>query len=120
MRELKFRVWDSTDKVMDYEPYFTTGSLNANFNDTNLIFMQWTGLTDRQGVEIYEGDIVNDNDRYWYVVEYLAGSFCGKPVHAPGMRGRTRTDKKPLGYLPAMMEVIGNIYQNPELLKEQL
>lgn len=75
----------------------------------DLFLMQSTGLKDKNGVEIYEGDIFRFGDRN-YVVIYNLGSF-----------GCFEDDKYfPLGEIFYRNgEVIGNIYENPELLERE-
>lgn len=70
-REIKFRVWDVENKEMlevqelDFEPTFYGGRIairpdqyNDYFDTEDMILMQYTGLKDKNGKEIYEGDIV--------------------------------------------------------------
>lgn len=70
--------------------------------------MQFTGLTDRNGVEVYEGDLLSI-DPFLQVV-YLDGGFC---FYNPAFTGADRLSQDRVGRL----SVIGNIYQNPELLE---
>ena len=74
---------------------------------------QWTGLKDQNGVEIYEGDILyfepyktHSNDR---VVEYIDGAYHGRLVR--------NGYSKLLAECVYETKVIGNIYENPELLE---
>lgn len=81
---------------------------------------QFTGLMDKNGAEIYEGDILKWSNGRSYVVKFWEGMFyasveeCndgflgGFPLHA-------LTD-----YEDRRCEIVGNIYDNPELLKEEL
>ncbi len=101
------------------------------FSLDDIELMQYTGLKDSKGVEIYEGDIVkNDNDVN--LVIYFDDKECGfrqstnfknpKIVNAPLYpQDRKRFNEPQYTNLPLNFngkEVIGNIYENPELLKK--
>lgn len=78
---------------------------------------QYTGFTDINGVKIFEGDIVKITDKYGksevYVVEFYMGAFA---LRRMDVEYRLQFIDFPLRYYD--FEVIGNIYGNPELLKE--
>ena len=105
MREIKFRAWqDYGDgrKYMLYDRDDLVEFFDATLGDP---IMQYTGLKDSKGVEIYEGDIIKYLSSYYGIVKFYNGSF---------VRGNDN------GYADIdgeNSEVIGNIYENPELLK---
>lgn len=133
MRELKFRAWTRRKPSMPWSQKFVaitgngeqmvpiggtfTGVWHILGDDAEgLIIEQYTGLKDKNGEEIYEGDIV----------EYMTCYFGNEKRHRKVVEwGEWDSDDfgEPhnLGYfdLNEYMEVIGNIHENPELLEEE-
>jgi hypothetical protein len=100
MREIKFRVWDNHNHVI-----IEVGKDLLNYQGFEI--MQYTGLKDKNGKEIYEGDIVKtENKTYNFEVIFSNGCF--------GILDRTAT------LIPfwqvKVFEVIGNIYENYNLI----
>jgi uncharacterized phage protein (TIGR01671 family) len=117
MRDIKFRAWDREEVYynqydenssrMIYGITFNTPKIYTRFDLFDL--MQYTGLKDRNRVEIYEGDIVKIGEEL-FVVEYYKGCFqLSKQVS-------TGTFRMFLYKNIDDLEVVGNIYENPELL----
>jgi len=108
MEEIKFRAWDKTWKKMG-----NVTQLDLPHNDRDFILMQYTGLKDNNDKKIYEGDI-------------LKHEFCypgiGKVIYeAPSFRVIGDDNDIWLGHCAKnRRKVIGNIYENPELLKEKI
>jgi len=133
MRQIKFRAWDKGCKLMWNNAYILCDSIECaglknnnkactSDHENRFILMQYTGLLDKNKVEIYEGDII----KCWYgtgIVTYLVSGFClENPNHhwkynpkvshpqsifaldGPGFRVNTK--------------IIGNIYENKELLED--
>ena len=113
-REIKFRAWDKKEKVMreQGEIYFNHGLPNTFDIWDSYELMQYTGLKDRNGKEIYEGDIVNYNKEGFHnglngFVEWFgSGFYIAKHIPLFSIVEKFKTD----------IEIIGNIYQNPEIL----
>lgn len=109
MREIKFRAWDTEKNLM----FKNVSSIQRD----GIEVMQFTGIKDKNDVEIYEGDIVN-------------GSFTGSlPKRNQSITGTVCFDQgvfflnnntgiQALRLFDQGIEVIGNIYENPELLEK--
>lgn len=90
MRELKFRAWDLVAKKFYHVDIFNLHILAENCDD----LQQYTGLKDKNGKEIYEGDILRSD------------------VHiVKGLRGMAGVN--------SILAIIGNIHENPKLLEEK-
>ena len=121
-REIKFRAWRISSK--EYVGFYSIGLYmfdngeiyHGNLNVTkNYILEQFTGLTDKNNKEIYDGDIIrvcNNNNGYFEVIflnQYVGGWNLKNPQHK---------DTISLGAIKqSEIEVIGNIHESPELLE---
>jgi len=109
-RNIRFRAWDK-----EYENMTTAFLINPvtgmPTNDVgmmvHLILMQFTGLKDKNGKEIYEGDIVNTNNETPFIVKY-DNTCCAFLWGDYYFEDRVEERK---------VKIIGNIYENPELIK---
>jgi len=140
IREIKFRAWDKKvkemfynvqnsfhslgdkeyDRMKRYRDYHGFNEVLEDVKNRRLILMQYTGLKDKNGREIYEGDIIakeRNDKRYknnFYensikVVEYFSNRFSFKE----------EWEADDLVTIVDNYVVIGNIFENPELLCQQ-
>jgi len=107
MREIKFRCWNKEKKEMDMHAHNRAwfGPLASKGDEREGIVMQYTGLKDKNGVEIYEGDVVKGVGEH----EGQSEVFCDNILWYPF---QYLSD-----YQGENFEIIGNIYENPELIK---
>jgi hypothetical protein len=122
-RPIKFRAWNGGEMI---SPDFVNREGDAYWQENSITqiskeLMQFTGLLDKQGREIYEGDIVISHDFkiHWRVQWHLCRwqLFPWDKIHYG-------PDKEELWGVPEIynsssLEIIGNIYENPELLPPQ-
>ena len=130
----KFRAWHINKQIMceviriDFEQGIITLDLETdddeyywmetdwNFSDVEI--MQYTGCRDKNGIEIYEGDVIKDKyDKIW-LVQYYVGAFV-ITNKIPDSDGQTSTYShfSNLSNHHFYFEVIGNMWNNPELLE---
>jgi len=144
MREIKFRAWSKEFKKMCYAEMDNDsyghllvspkeegwGIIGLGFNGKvlaqgyqdvhatdNYIPMQFTGLLDKNNKDIYKGDIVKRRiyDSYDKSV-YHIGEVVFSPIKGFGFHNKYRSGYLGLTVIKSRMEIIGNIYENPELI----
>src|SRR5215467_2163689 len=133
MREIKFRAWDKAGQRMGsvsdlqfarpwggdvFEPSVELlfGTIGTDFLVSDVVLMQSTGLHDKNEKEIYEGDIIRGID-----IEERAPVFSVSWLHSSARFQLLHEDLEygaPInGSWSDQYEIIGNMYENPELLK---
>ena len=121
MREFKFRAWDKFKKEMrevdKIDFHSKKGIIVWFLNGEKILYpkqsteiMQFTGLKDKKGVEIYEGDIVSHPSK---ALDRAEAKFTRGLFRIVAKDGRDEL----LYYCYDIVEVIGNIHQNKDLLK---
>ena len=129
MRDIKFRAWDKSVKTMCGvgEIHFCHGGIkafgpgvhlgngwvtecNEQKNHCDVILMQYTGMSDKNGKDIYEGDIMGGGAFPSQSVSFHNGAFG---FHSSS-QGHSQINQD----RATRLEVIGNIYESPELLED--
>ena len=110
MRDIKFRAWEAANAQMNYDPRFIAWesaagmplyAINRANQEPDVVLMEYTGLKDKNGKDIYEGDILKGGNGGLVQCEDALRVFYSSPETA------------------RQLEVVGNIYENPELLKKK-
>jgi len=160
MREIKFRAWDEQNKIMHYDFQFIRSGVEENdwiifisdkqklgerpsnnqtvcfhpfdnpYFQQQLKLMQYTGLKDKNGKEIYEGDIIKFQNNGLYDRKIKIGEIVwweqelGWYAKCPKEKVNERDLDYSLEHIQSRhiyagnIKVIGGIYENPELLQE--
>ena len=124
-RIIKFRAWDKVQKRMFNITNLTwdiTGQLVYFLTENISPPMQFTGLTDKNGKEIYEGDIVKYKKHEGYLLDDFIAEIIWKDVQWSISDPKGKMRDVDFGEVDEFddvldhLDVIGNIYENPELL----
>jgi len=108
MREIKFRAWLKNTGVMEYPEKQWHMFMWAEDENQSIEIMQFTGLHDKNGTPVYESDIINEGSSIGVV------GWCDV-YH----RWEYKTQTSSAGLYLFNGEVIGNIYQHPELINRR-
>ena len=122
MREIKFRIWEEGPVkegfkgIMVPYDYIIESSYLIDGLKGKYPLMQFTGLKDKNNKEIYEGDIIIKGKGKYYFIQYSDGGFHAEYVNNQGIQGH--------GFHISLcvneFEVIGNIYENKNLLNKEV
>ena len=130
MREIKFRAWNNFFKEMYYFDFENNIEVRSGHlwivheegaissKSPSITIMQYTGLEDKNGTEVYEGDIVHAR------VYYSCEDWFDAGEHDYDFIADVKWDNEKMAYLCngyylheiEEVEIVGNIYENPELL----
>jgi len=130
-RELKFRIWDKTGrKWADKMGFYQDGELgdfsecfhnSAGQNGEYFVAQQYTGLKDKNGREIYEGDLLGQHLNFYSVVMPNYFEVYWNHLSAKFETSVHQNHSKMVAVYPVcasdffQMEVVGNIFENPDL-----
>jgi uncharacterized phage protein (TIGR01671 family) len=107
-KEIKFKAWNTVTKTMlEWEE---VQKIEGWWKHEDLLLRQFTGRLDIHGVEIYKWDIVKVNNEYVRFVEFQNGAFVTVTEATKSMEIGENLNKW------MEIEVLGNIFQNSELL----
>lgn len=133
-REIKFRAWHTKylkmeyyDKELKEDIDYWDGCkgtklsmINSLCRNNNFILMQYTGLKDKNGKEIYEGDVLQGVSNNPFSLGHVNNYQVMWGVDSWHIKGTHFSIQELKNYCNNNIEIIGNIYENPEILNKEL
>ena len=134
-RQLKFKVWDDSNSNLGMSEPFELGECRAVFHhgpdglmrkniDLSMRFLQFTGLKDRKGKDIYEGDVLFARFGVPGAFGIPGAKVAARVFFSDGcFQVRVKAGKSEIGVLAdfiewlGQVEIVGNIYENSELIE---
>ena len=110
MREIKFRAWNDETMSMVRAKLVENESLNF-VDERGFTLSQYTGLKDKSGKEIYEGDVVRNPDDEPQIIDKVVWKHNGWVL-------QSFKDDWDTSSITSNLIIIGNIYENPELIEK--
>ena len=138
-REIKFRAWDKIQEKMyavagisPHNEIMVSEKINSGrqwylvedihikkyqqYGHGDVVLQQFTGLKDKNGEEIYEGDVVRENNELGVSDLHYEIGYKDGHTSMTGINKGNTYDRHGIWNLISSLEIIGNIYSNPELL----
>lgn len=105
MREIKFRAWHNKKML------YSVTVVNGRFIKAGAELMQCAGLKDKNKKDFFEHDIIKSGKKELFIIYFEDGTFVGRQISG--------FNAMPLKYMidNYSIEIMGNIHENPELLK---
>lgn len=134
-REIKFRMLAGNKMLYDFENVYICllqqlafdqnykRYIQYNHKSDNSAFMQFTGLKDKNGKELYAGDIFTDGKHKYRVYSVPGGFAISIPAFKSTLTGtepwplQPLADSQTVSWFEGNCEIIGNIYENPDLIQ---
>lgn len=121
--QIKLRAWDKVNnRMQSWEELLAGKEFKAKLQDPEahgMVLMMWTGLTDKNGVKIYEGDLVECWSEGQMAIGEVRCRIDGWWFIYPSWKNGMTWGLCPNYRRETTVKILGNIYENPELMERE-